>query len=111
MIVLTISFICHIDIFDKCELDCAMDNATDQTAVTTCQKACSKSKASCVDSDETIACYNCTVACAITYNNAMKVCLLEVPRTMTFTKDYSSCEKAASDAMSTCMKTCSPHAV
>ncbi len=100
------------DKFDKCELECAYDYAEFGSAkVTSCQDGCAKTKSKCVDTPEAIACFNCALACSATYDQSLKKCLLEVPRTMTYTTEYSHCEKSASDIMSSCINKCSPNAV
>jgi hypothetical protein len=98
------------DIFDKCELDCSFNLISENaTVIHECHEGCLQDKRSCVDTETAINCENCALACAETYDMALRGCLATVSRTTksTYSSSMSDCESEASTNMDTCMESCS----
>jgi hypothetical protein len=99
------------DKFDKCELDCAWSMQDYNASFTTdCLQECSAKNSECVDTDEALDCFTCTMACSETYDSDMRRCLSAISRDTkaTYGSSLSECQLVASDDMDTCMAACDP---
>lgn len=95
------------DKFDKCEIDCALNyQVQGVSSITGCQAQCTASKSECVDTATAVACQECSLKCAISYDSSLRKCLVKVPREFNQDTIYSACESDASSTMDSCMDIC-----
>lgn len=95
------------DKFDKCEIDCVLVYQGQGAAkITECQSLCASTKATCVDTATALACQDCALSCAVTYDTGLRKCLSVEPREANQDTEYSVCESTASEEMDSCMETC-----